>query len=120
MPTVSSVALGGLQVVALLAAVVVAGSRLLIAGLEPTSRSENENHRLARVIGYCAIISLITLFVAGVLFTIGLMSAYAMPPAIDLAFLFLLAGLVLFGAPMALLIYHKWNQNKLPSLEPSQ
>ncbi len=116
MPTVSSVALGGLQVVALLAAVVVAGSRLLIAGLDPTS-DEDVNYWMARIIAYSSIVSLITLSVAGILFTLGLMSAYAMPAWIDLAFLLLLAGLAAFSAPMALLIYHKWNQDKLPSLE---
>lgn len=116
MPTVSSVALGGLQVVALLAAVVVAGSRLLIAGLDPTS-DEDVNYWMARIIAYTSIVSLITLSIAGILFTLGLMSAYAMPAWIDLAFLLLLAGLAAFSAPMALVIYHKWNQDKLPSLE---
>jgi hypothetical protein len=114
MPTVSSVALGGLQVVALLAAVVVAGSRLLIGSLEPNST----NDWLKKLIAYGAIISLTVLSVAAILFTVGLMGAYGMPPAIDLAFISLLIGLVAFATPMALLVYLKWDEGKLPSVEP--
>jgi len=117
-PTVSSIALGGLQVVALLAAVVVAGSRLLISGLEPSSGREDTNNWLAKVIAYGAIGSLIALSGAAILFILGLMSAYGMPPLVDLAFLLLLGGLTAFGVPMALLVYYKWQQDKLPSPEP--
>ncbi len=116
MPTVSSVALGGLQAVALLAAVVVAGSRLLIAGLDPHPEQDEENVWVAKVIAYGAIVSLIAFFVAAVLFIIGLMGAYGMPPLLDLAFIFLLLGVMVFAVPMALLIFTKRNQGKLPSL----
>ena len=118
MVTVSSVAIGGLQVVALLAAVIVAGSRLLIAGLGPNSNDDSRNSWLARLIAYGAIFSLITLFFASILFIFGLMASYGMPPLIDLAFIFLLIGLAAFGVPMILLIYYKSQQGKLPSLEP--
>lgn len=120
MPTISSVALGGLQVVALLAAVVVAGSRLLIAGLNPKSGSKRKDDWLIRVIAYGAIISLLMLFLASIMFVVGLMSAYGMPPLIDLAFISLLVGLAAFGLPMLLLIYYKQEQNSLPSIEPPQ
>jgi len=120
MATVSSVALGGLQVIALLAAVIVAGSRLLIAGLGPNHREDSRNNWLAKIIAYGAIFSLITLFSASILFIIGLMGAYGMPPLIDLAFIFLLLGLAAFGVPMVLLIYYKSQQGNLPSLEPSR
>lgn len=114
MPTVSSVALGGLQVVALLAAVVVAASRLLIVSLEPSST----NDWLRKVIAYGAIISLTVLSVAAICFTAGLMGAYGMPPLIDLAFILLLIGLAAFATPMALLVYLKREEGKLPTLEP--
>lgn len=104
--------------VALLAAVVVAGSRLLITGLEPSSRREDPNNWLAKVIAYGAIGSLIALSGAAVLFIFGLMSAYGMPPLVDLAFLLLLIGLTAFGVPMVLLVHYKWQQDKLPAPEP--
>lgn len=118
MPTVSSVALGGLQVVALLAAVIVAGSRLLIAGLGPSSGGNSKNSWLAKVIAYGAIFSLISLFFASILFILGLMGSYGMPPLMDLAFIFLLTGLTAFGVPMILLVYYKHQQGKLPTIEP--
>lgn len=118
MVTVSSVALGGLQVVALLAAVVVAGARLLIAGLEPSSRTGDENNWLGKLVAYGAIVSLISLSISAVLFIFGLMGAYAMPAPIDLAFLCLLIGLIVFGAPMVVVVFYKWKQGKLPSAKP--
>lgn len=118
MATVSSVALGGLQVIALLAAVIVAGSRLLIAGLGPSSRDDSRNNWLAKLIAYGAIFALIALFLASILFIFGLMGSYGMPPVIDLAFIFLLIGVTAFGVPMVLVIYYKSQQGKLPSLQP--
>jgi len=118
MATVSSVALGGLQVIALLSAVIVAGSRLMIVGIGPNSKENSRNNWLAKLIAYGAIISLIILFLASILFISGLMGAYGMPPLIDLAFILLLFGLVVFGVPMVLLIYYRIQEGKLPSLEP--
>lgn len=122
MPTVSSVALGGLQVVALLLPVVIATTRFLVPELEPDERHNKRRKRklewLQDWMVFAGLAAIAFLCVCAIMLVWAVVTAYSMPPVLFLGFILLLTAILVFAYPIILIVNDQRNRGNLPSLEP--
>ena len=120
MSQVSTVALGGLQVVALLLPVVIVTTRFLVPRLEPGDvrlRREKRLNWLQKWVMIGGLASIVLLSVSAILLVWVVLVTYSMPVSLTLGFLLLLAAVLLFAFPIMLILYDQYTNGNVPSLE---
>jgi len=120
MSQVSTVALGGLQVVALLLPVVIVTTRFLVPRLEPGDvrlRREKRLNWLQKWVMIGGLASIVLLSVSAILLVWVVLVTYSMPVSLTLGFLLLLAAVLLFAFPIMLILHDQYTNGNVPSLE---
>ncbi|MFY4816524.1 hypothetical protein ACOJIV_28215 [Haloarcula sp. AONF1] len=122
MTSVSAIALGGLQVVALLLPVVIATTRFLVPQLEPTEDQLRKRRQkfewLQTWIVFGGLGAIVLLSICAVLFVGALIVNYNLPVTLLFGFLLLLAAILAFAFPIMLVVSDQRKRGNIPSLEP--
>ena len=120
MSQVSTVALGGLQVVALLLPVVIVTTRFLVPRLEPGDvrlRREKRLNWLQKWVMIGGLASIVLLSASAILLVWVVIVTYSMPASLTVGFLLLLAAVLLFAFPIMLILHDQYTNDNIPSLE---
>lgn len=122
--SVSSIALGGLQVVALLLPVVILTTRFLAPQLAPTGEErltrEKKLEWLQTWIVFGSLGAIILLSIGAVLLVWTLITTYDMSNSLFFGFLLLMGGILLFVFPVMLVVYDQRKLGNIPSIDPPE